>query len=79
MMVYSALEWSTPITVVYSALEWSTPITVVYSALEWSTPSMAKLRQNAEAILNTFAVFIFGVTHYITNLFSKYIQKIVAP
>jgi hypothetical protein len=39
------------------------------------TLSLAKPRQNAEAILKTYELIIYGDTHYITNSFCKNVLK----
>ena len=41
------------------------------------TVYMSKVRHNTETVLNNFAMFMYGDTHYITNLFRKYVQNIV--
>jgi hypothetical protein len=40
------------------------------------TLSLAKPRYNAEAILKTYALFVYGDIQYITNLFCKNVLKI---
>jgi len=41
--------------------------------------SLAQPRQNIEAILKTYKLFIYGDIDYITNTFCKNMVKIVTP
>jgi len=41
--------------------------------------SLAQPRQNIEAILKTYKLFIYGDIHYITKTFCKNMVKIVTP
>lgn len=43
------------------------------------TLSLTKLRQNAEKILKTYELYIYGYVHYIAIVVCKNVRKITTP